>query len=303
MTSSLPTTTPRVVDAHHHVWRRADQPWLQGPTVPRIFGDYEAIKRDYPIEEYLSDIAGCNVSASVYVQTNWAKERAAEEVEWVQSIADRSGWPHAIVGFIDLLADDAAATMQAQARAPLMRGVRQQLHWHENPQYRFASRPDEMNAVPFRRNFARLEEHGWLFELQVFAAQMKDGAALAAAFPQITLVLEHAGMAEDRSKSGRVAWREGMKRLADQPNVCTKLSGLGTFIHRNDPAHIAEIVEETVEIFGPQRCMWGSNFPIEKLWTDYASILTAVKEAIRGFDAADQAAILGNNARRLYRIE
>lgn len=303
MTNSSSAASPRVVDAHHHIWRRADQPWLQGPTVPRIFGDYEAIKRDYPIAEYLADIAGSGVAASVYVQTNWAKERAVEEVEWVQSVADRSGWPHAIVSFVDLLADDATPTLQAQARAPLMRGVRQQLHWHENPMYRFASRPDDMNSPVFRRNFAKLEEYGWLFELQVFASQMKDGATLAAAFPRTTLVLEHAGMAEDRTEAGRRAWRDGMKRLADQPNVCTKLSGLGTFIHRNDPAHIAEIVGQTVEIFGPQRCMWGSNFPIEKLWTDYASILKAVKEAIKRLDTADQAAILGDNARRLYRIE
>jgi predicted TIM-barrel fold metal-dependent hydrolase len=302
MTISSSAAAPRVVDAHHHIWRQADQPWLQGPTVPRIFGDYEAIKRDYPITEYLADVSGSGVAASVYVQTNWAKERAVEEVQWVQSIADQSGWPHAIVSFVDLQADDAAATMRAQAQAPLMRGVRQQLHWHENPMFRFASRPDEMNSATFRRNFAKLDEYGWLFELQVFASQMKDGAALAAAFPHTTLVLEHAGMAEDRTEAGRRAWREGMQRLAEQPNVHTKLSGLGTFIHRNDPAHIAEIIGETVEIFSPQRCMWGSNFPIEKLWTDYASILAAVKDAIRQFDASDQAAILGANARRLYRI-
>ena len=110
-------------------------------------------------------------------------------------------------------------------------------------------------------------------------------------------------MPEDRSESGRRAWRDGMARLADEPNVHTKFSGLGTFIHRNDPAHIADIVGETLAIFGPKRCVWGSNFPIEKIWTDYASILAAVKDAIRGLNAADQAAVLGDNARRLYRID
>ncbi len=82
-----------IVDAHHHIWRLADQPWMQGPTVPRIFGAYDAIKRDYPIEEFLSDLAGTGVVKSVYVQTNWAPSRAVEEVEWVQSEADRTGWP------------------------------------------------------------------------------------------------------------------------------------------------------------------------------------------------------------------
>jgi predicted TIM-barrel fold metal-dependent hydrolase len=295
-----PIVTIPIIDAHHHIWRRADQPWLQGPTVPRIFGSYEAIKRDYPIDEFLTDVAGTGVVRSVYVQTNWAKDRAVEEVEWVQSVANRVGWPHAIVGYVDLQADNAAAVMNAQAHSPLMRGVRQQLHWHQNDLYRFASRPDEMNTPAFRRNIARLEDHGWLFELQVFASQMAFGAALARAFPRITFVLEHAGMPEDRTPVGRRVWREGMKRLADEPNMYTKFSGLGTFIRCNDPQHIAEVVGETMELFGPRRCVWGSNFPIEKLWTDYAAIVAAIRGALAPLDPDCQRSVLHDNAVRLY---
>ncbi len=295
--------TSPVIDAHHHIWRRADQPWLQGPTVPRIFGNYDAIKRDYLIEEYLADLAENGVVKSIYVQTNWAKERAVEEVEWVQSVADRAGWPHAIVGFVDLQADGARDVMQAQARCSRMRGVRQQLHWHEKELYRFAFRPDEMNTPMFRRNIARLEDHDWLFELQVFASQMEDGAALARAFPRLRFVLEHAGMPEDHSPEGRRVWRDGMKRLADQPNVYVKLSALGTFIRRNDTQHIAEIFGETLALFGPDRCMWGSNFPIEKLWTDYASLLDAAKAALASLDATARRAVLHDCAAQVYRIK
>lgn len=295
--------TDPIVDAHHHIWRRADQPWLQGPTVPRIFGSYDAIKRDYPIEEYLGDLAGTGVVKSVYVQTNWARERAVEEVEWVQSIADRTGWPHAIVGFADLQSDGAPETMAAQSRSPLMRGIRQQLHWHENPLYRFAAHPDAMKTPQFCRNIAHLENHGWLFELQVFASQMADGAALARAFPGITFVLEHAGMPEDRSPEGRQLWRDGMKQLAQLPNVNTKFSGLGTFVRRNDPQHISEVIGETLELFGPDRCIWGSNFPIEKLWTDYRSIVDAVKAALAQLDAKARGMVLHDNAVRLYRLQ
>jgi predicted TIM-barrel fold metal-dependent hydrolase len=291
-----------IADAHHHIWRRADQPWLAGPTVPRIFGAYDAIKRDYPVTEFLSDLAGTGVTKSVYVQTNWAKERAVEEVEWVQSVADQAGWPHAIVSFVDLQSDDAARVMAAQAKFKLMRGVRQQLHWHENPQYRFAPMPDQMNTAAFRRNLARLQDHGWLFELQVFASQMADGAALAKAFPDITFVLAHAGMPEDRSPDGRATWREGMRRLADCPNMHTKFSGLGTFIRRNDTGHIAGIVAEALDLFGTQRCVWGSNFPIEKLWTDYASIVTAFRAAVAHLPDAERRAVLHDNATRLYRL-
>ncbi|BAT58603.1 amidohydrolase [Variibacter gotjawalensis] len=290
-----------IIDAHHHIWRQADQPWLQGPTVPRIFGAYDAIKRDYPVEEFLGDIKNTGVVKSVYVQTNWAVERAIEEVDWVHSEAERTGWPHAIVSFVDLQSDNAAEVMKAQSRSPLMRGVRQQLHWHENTLYRFAAKSDLMNTPAFRQNIARLEEYGWLFELQVFASQMADGAALAASFPNITFVLEHAGMPEDLSKSGRDRWLEGMKLLAQQPNVNTKFSGLGTFIRKNDAQHISEIVGQTLELFGPDRCVWGSNFPIEKLWTSYADIVSAIRNALKA-DEGMRRRVLHDNAARLYRL-
>jgi predicted TIM-barrel fold metal-dependent hydrolase len=295
-------TTEPIIDAHHHIWRRADQPWLQGPTVPRIFGEYDAIKRDYPVEEFLEDLDGQGVVKSVYVQTNWARERAVEEVEWVQENADKAGWPHAIVGFADFDDDAVGETLKAQSRVPLMRGIRQQLHWHENPQYRFASRPDQMNTPGFRRNFAKLEEYDWLFELQVFAGQMAEGATFVKAFPRTTFVLEHAGMREDRSRDGLRQWREGLKRLADLPNMHTKLSGLGTFLRRNDPQHIADVIGETIEIFGAERCIWGSNFPIEKIWTDYASLVAAVRAAVAHLNDADRKAVLHDNAARLYRL-
>ena len=78
----------KIIDSHHHIWRRADLPWLLGPTQPRIFGPYDGIKRDYPIAEFLDDIAGTGVEKSVYVQANWDSAQAEQEVAWVQSVAD-----------------------------------------------------------------------------------------------------------------------------------------------------------------------------------------------------------------------
>ncbi len=291
-----------IVDAHHHIWRQADQPWLQGPSVPRIFGNYDAIKRDYLVDEFKADLAGTGVVKSVYVQTNWAKERAVDEVAWVQQAADTSGWPHGIVSFVDFLSNNAAETMKAQATYPLMRGARQQLHWHENPLYRFAHRPDLMNEPVFRKNLARLADYGWAFELQVFASQMADAAKLVRELPEITFVLEHAGMPEDRSPEGLSVWRDGMRRLADEPNVYAKLSAMGTFVRRNDPPHVADIVRRTVEIFGAERCVWGSNFPIEKLWTTYAEVVEAARFAVSVFPEEQRRMILHDNAVKLYRL-
>jgi predicted TIM-barrel fold metal-dependent hydrolase len=291
-----------VIDAHHHIWRRDDLPWLKGPMVPRIFGPYEPIRRDYPIEEYLADIAGSGVEKSVYVQANWAPDRAADEVAWVQNVADESGWPHAIVGYADLMAKDARPALDRLKKYLLIRGIRMQLHWHENEQYRFAKRPDLFDDATFRSNLSALADYGFSFDLQVFAGQMEGAARLAMAFPQTTFILQHAGMLEDLSEAGRSAWRAGMTKLAACQNVVSKLSGLGTFIHRNDPAHIAWITKETVALFGADRCLFGSNFPIEKLWTDYRSLIDAHRAAISGLAPAEQRAVLHDTAARVYRI-
>ncbi len=291
-----------MVDGHHHIWRQADLPWLVGPMQPRIFGPYEPIRRDYSIDEYRADIAGSDVVKSVYVQTNWPRERFEDEAAWVQKTAQATGWPHAIVAYADFSEPDVRPQLDRLARYPLVRGLRMQLHWHDNPLYRFASRADLSADPVIRRNIRHLADYGWSFDLQVFARQMVGAAELAEDCPKVTFVLQHAGMLEDLSREGRAEWRAGMVRLAACSNVVSKLSGLGTFLHRNDPAHIADVMRETVRIFGAERCLFGSNFPIEKLWTSYSALLDAYRKAANSLAETEQRAILHDTAMRVYRI-
>ncbi|WP_119388426.1 amidohydrolase family protein [Taklimakanibacter lacteus] len=291
-----------IIDAHHHIWRQQDLPWLAGPMLPRIFGPYEAIRRDYPISEYLADIAKSGVTKSVYVQANWARENFEQEVAYVQKTADETGWPHAIVGYADLMVDDVRPALDRLKRYPLLRGIRMQLHWHENPQYRFAARPDLMRDAKFRRNMSYLADYGLSFDLQVFAGQMADAAELAADFPSVTFILQHAGMLEDLSVIGRGVWRSGMLKLARQPNVVSKLSGLGTFIHAVDARQIGAIARETIGMFGPERCLFGSNFPIEKLWASYDELIAAYRAALADYPADAQEKMFSGTAKRVYRI-
>ena len=291
-----------MIDAHHHIWRQKDLPWLLGPEQPRIFGAYGAIKRDYLIDEFLSDLDGTGIEKSAYVQANWAPNWAADEAAWVQKTADESGWPHAIVGYADFTARDVRPQLDKLAQFPLMRGIRQQLHWHEEPMYRFASRPDLGSDETVQRNVARLADYDWAFDLQLFPEQFDHGIALARACPDVTFILQHAGMLVDGSKPGWAAWEKAMTALAKCENVVTKLSAFGTFIHRNDPDFIARSIKETVEIFGAERCLFGSNFPIEKLWTSYSELLDAHLAATAGLPKGQQKAIFNDNAARIYRL-
>jgi predicted TIM-barrel fold metal-dependent hydrolase len=297
-----PPRSQSIIDAHHHIWRLADLPWLSGPPVPRIFGEYGAIRRDYPIEEYLADATPGGVVRSVYVQTNWPPARAVDEVAWVRSVADRHGFPHAIVAYADLAAPDVSRTLDAMQAAPGLRGIRQQLHWHADPRYRFAARPDLVSDPAWRRGLREVGQRGLLFELQVFAGQMADAARLADEVPEVRLVLLHAGMLEDRSPDGWQSWRAGMQQLARRLNVCVKLSGLGTFEHRCSVELWRPVVEETLTLFGADRCLFGSNFPVEKLWTSYAQLLDVMTDCLAGLTARERRAVWHDTAARIYHL-
>jgi predicted TIM-barrel fold metal-dependent hydrolase len=290
------------IDAHHHIWRLNDLPWLSGPQAPRIFGPYKPICRDYSIDEFRSDMAGCDIVKSVYVQTNWPAGKGYDEARWVQSVSDATGWPHANVAHADLADPDVGSLIKRLAQLPATRGIRQQLHWHENSQYRFAPHPDVMNDVDWRRGLAMLADHGLLFELQIFTDQMANGARLARSFPDTIFVLEHAGMLEDMTPRGWQLWREGMMALAECPNVNVKLSGLGTFVHACRAEVMGPIVRAAVTMFGADRCFYGSNFPIEKLWTDYDTLYRTFRNTIAHLNESEQVAILHDTAARLYRV-
>jgi len=113
-------------------------------------------------------------------------------------------------------------------------------------------------------------------------------------------VLLHAGMLEDRSPDGWARWRRGMAALAACPNVVTKLSGLGTFEHRCASALWRPVVEETIALFGAARCLFGSNFPIESLWTSYDALIAVMQDCLSGCNAAERRAIWFDNAQRIY---
>jgi predicted TIM-barrel fold metal-dependent hydrolase len=287
------------VDAHHHIWRVQDLPWLSGPMIPRIFGPYDSLRHDYDGADYAADVTPHGFTQSVYVQANWPLERSLEEVQWVQAQHEEHGFPHAIVGSADLFSPDAGDTLRAQAQAsPLMRGCRLQLHWHANPPFQFQPGPDRMRDPMFDQNLRLLVELGWVFELQVFPNQLPYARELVERHADLTFVLVHAGMPIDGEP-----WREALAALSAYPNVYVKLSGQGTFIHRVDRDWIKTVTSAVVETFGSERAMFGSNFPVESIWTDFSSLVEAWFGVLAEFPLQAREDILGRTARRVYRLE
>jgi predicted TIM-barrel fold metal-dependent hydrolase len=291
-----------ILDAHHHIWLVDRTPWLNGPAVKRIFGDYQPLRRDYSIAEYATDVRPEGVTKSVYVQVNVAPGDEVWEAGWAAEEGQREGLIQAVVAFADLAADDVGGTIDRQVAGAPVRGIRQQLHWHSNPAYRFANRPDGMLLPEWQRGLRELARRDLHFELQVFQGQFAHALTLVDAHPDVRFVLLHAGMPEQLARDAETEWAKGLSNFAARPNVLTKISGLGTFTRRCKIEEWRPIIERTVDTFGPDRCMFGSNFPIEKLWTSYAALLETVRSCLSRYSASEQRAVLHDTAARIYRI-
>ena len=294
--------TGPVIDTHHHIWLRKDVGWLADPPIPRMFGDYFGIRRDYPVEEWVNDIVPQGVTKSVHVTAMWGPGRALDETRWLQAVADKHGFPHGIVCNADLADRDAETALTAQKQFPNLRGVRQMLYWDSDPVRQGASRPDYCNDPDFCRGFALLEKHNLHFELQVYAGQAKYAVDLIKAFPNVRMILVHAGMLTDRAPAMIEQWRGALTAMAAFPNVHVKISGLGMYSGGITYAQARQVIRDSIQIFGAGRTIYGSNFPLEKLHASYADFLAVYRKVLSEYTEAEQRAVLHDNAVKFYRV-
>jgi predicted TIM-barrel fold metal-dependent hydrolase len=286
-----------VVDAHHHLWdlRLGRYPWLQGPPTPYPLGDYSDLRRDYLIENYLADIAGCNVRRSVHVQADWDEsDDPTAETRWLQSIADRHGFPHAIVAYADLMAPEIADILDRQARHANLRGIRML-----RPRHPVAGHMVEDKA--WRHGFAMLGPRNLLFELRVPPRHMHVAAALARDFPTTSIVIDHLALPIDNAEAAQ-QWRQGIAALATCANAAMKISGFAIQHRSWSLAEIRPWVMEAIAAFGPDRCLFGSNYPVDRLGAPYKIIVEAMHALLAPLGPGAHRAVMHDTACRLYRL-
>lgn len=296
-----------VIDAHHHLCTlsTASYPWLEGPAPARYHGNDLPLRRDYLLEDYVADAAGLEALGMRLVGSVHVENGAADplwESRWLHGIITSADLPSAQVAKVDLAAPDAGQAIARHATLTSVRGVRDILNWHADPFYRHRDRADLLTDDAWLRGFGALAAHGLSFDLQVFADQLADAASLAARFGDTSIVLDHAGMPIDRSPAGLHRWRAQLSVLAAEPNTTVKISALGTLDHDWTTDTIRRIVRETIDVFGPQRCMFASNFPVDGLYSSFTALFAAFDEITSDLDDAERAALFAGTAARIYRI-
>ena len=294
-----------LVDAHHHLWdlSMARHPWLGSHPEPHFFmGDYSPLMKNYLPSDYLADSAGHNVLATVHCEAEWDRDDQVGETRWISAIHARHGFPNAIVAHAWFHTDNAAEILAQQAAFPLVRGIRSKPVTTASPRDRPAGGPGTMRDDKWLIGLSRLAEYNMSYDLRVPYWHLEEAAAVAAQLPSIPMVLNHTGFPWDRSDEGLKAWRATMEIIARAPNMLLKISEFGLKDAPWDYESNRAIVREALSIFGADRCMFASNFPVAGLRISYDALVRAIARMVSDLPQTQRDGLFWANAARFYRL-
>lgn len=269
------------IDSHQHFWRYdpVQYPWIP-PGSP--------LHADRLPADLAPLLAAAGMDGTVAVQAR----QTVEESRWLLALADASPLIKGVVGWVDLRSPTVDASLELLTAHPRFRGVR---HVAQDE-------PDDFFlGFDFRRGIARLADHGLTYDLLIFERQLPATIDLVRRFPNQPFALDH--IAKPRIRTGALSpWREQIGELARCPNVVCKVSGLVTEADHAGwkPADLRPYLDAVLTAFGPERLMYGSDWPVCLLAADYARQHEVTAAYFSGLSAAEQAAIFGGNAVRFY---
>ena len=273
------------IDAHQHFWQYSldEYGWIDEAMA--------AIRRDFLPADLrpLLDQAGVDLTVAVQAR------QSLEETEWLLELAGENDWIAGVVGWVSLVDPGADATLERFAANPKCKGVRHVLQ---------AEPSEYMLREDFNQGVARLRHHNLIYDVLVFEHQLPAAIQFVDRHPEQPFVLDH--LAKPRIAARELEpWRTQIRRLARRPHVTCKLSGMVTEADCGawTPDDLRPYVETVLEAFGPERLLFGSDWPVCTVGAQYGHWASVVKDFLHELSADEQAMILGGNAVRIYKLQ
>jgi predicted TIM-barrel fold metal-dependent hydrolase len=297
-----------IVDPHQHFWKLGNlhYPWLMDSHESEFGQSHSGLidfvksqpdlTNDYLVANLRDDARDLNLVKTVHVEAVPSLDDSVAETQWLSELAganENQGLPNGIVASVDLARSDFTEKLNQHMQYPNLRGVRQILNWISEPL---------MLDESWRKNYSQLEALDLIFDMQIEPPQMADAAKLAADFPGIHIALNHTGLPDLDIDDGIEAWRKGMALLAQNENVKVKLSGFGMLGPSFSTEFIRPFVLESIDLFGVSRCMFASNFPVDRLYVSYHDLWTSFMEVTEDFSEEEKSCLFYDNACSLYRL-
>jgi predicted TIM-barrel fold metal-dependent hydrolase len=298
--------TPRFLDAHLHLWdlQKLSYPWMADPELG-------VLRQDYLPHDFRRDTAELDVAGVVHVQAEM--DHAADpvlETAWLAELAtDTSAGPAvptACVAYADLRDPNLADVLDRHAAYPFLRGIRQEAWCDPHSTRADILTVNLLEDPAWVRGLKVLADRDLSFELLVFPQQLALAADVFAQLPELTVLLGHTGVPDPATDPGLELWRAGVTRFAHAvPQAVLKLSGMG-FVSGGAAwaaRDLAPLVRECIDLYGPDRCLFASNWPVERLATPrYADVWAGYDEMTADLGESERAALFAGTAARVYGI-
>jgi L-fuconolactonase len=272
-----------IVDAHQHFWH------YQPHAYRWIDQTMDVLKRDFLPADLLPHLAQAGVDATIAVQAR----QAADETDWLLTLAARHRFIAGVVGWVDLRADDVEARIARVSAHPKLAGIRHIVQSEADDRF--------LLGTAFGRGIAALGQASLPYDLLIYPRHLTVAADFVARFPSQTFVLDH--LAKPAIRSAAIDdWARDLRHLAAAPNVWCKLSGLVTEADWQTwtPAHIEPYLDVAFDCFGAPRLLAGSDWPVCTLAADYSRTMAVVRDYLGRFTSPEREAVLGGNARTVY---
>lgn len=283
------------IDTHVHFFDFSEPDlrwvWLEPEFVHPVVGNIDGMKsRRYTAPEFEAESRFNGVRRMVHVQAALGTEDPVKETEWLQQMADEYGMPQALVADARLQHPDVGETLRRHREYANMRGIRD-----------FAQ-GDYLVDPDFERGYAQLAEYGWVYDLDTEWEHFHKAAALAGRHPDVTMIVDHAGFPKERTDEYFENWRGALRELGKVENVVIKISGLGMCDQRWTIDSLRPWVHECLESFGADRAVFGTNWPLDRLYSSYTDVVQAYRTLISDLSVDEQRKVLSVNAEKLFRL-
>ena len=290
------------IDAHHHLWEleQVHYPWLMTKGEARFFGQPDAIRKNYLHSDFIADHENVIVK-SVHVQVGATKQDEIKETAWLAKCSQQTNnkFPTKAVVAIDMLANDIEQQIAQHKRYSITQGVR----------HIIGKSLEENKALPhFEKDrwlsaLTLLQKHQLNFDLQLTEDQYLPVFTLLSQLPELKVAICHLASPWDQSPEGFNRWRRAMKLFAALPNCTMKISGFSMFNHGMNKETFKLYAHSAIEIFGVQRCMFGSNFPVDKLYISYQALFSLWQEIVSQYNEDEANWLRYLSAANFYQIQ
>ena len=291
----------QIVDTHHHLWDPTSNKydWL-------IASGHEVFNHIYLLDDLIEDFGTLEIIKSIHVQAEININETIHETKWLQNISDNNnkGFPNAIIGFVDLMDLDAEIKLEQHLKFSNFRGIRQILNFDKNNKELSHAKIDYLNETKWVKKFSLIQKYNLSFDLSILWTQTLDALKLIKRYNNVLFIVNHTLSPLNINQETIKEWHKNIKLLSACNNVVIKLSGFGEFNSSWTESSIRPLILKTIDEFGTSRCMFGSNFPVDKFLSKskYKDYWNAYYNIVKDLSTDEKNKLFCINAEKYYKI-